>query len=107
MSKGGFRFPWFPIAGSFRTQVPAPVTVQAVQAARHGNIFIDTSSAMNMTPGLIEWGAKEVGAERLLYGTDSPCYFAPMPRARIDHADLSLQEKQLILRENAIRLFQL
>ncbi len=69
--------------------------------------LIDTSSAMNMTPGLVEWGAKEVGAERLLYGSDSPCYFAPMQRARIDHAELSLTEKQLILRDNAIRLFQL
>ncbi len=81
--------------------------VRAVQAARHGNVFIDTSSAMSLRPRLIEWAVGEIGAERLLYGTDSPLYFAPMQRARIDYAELSLQEKQLILRENAVKLFQL
>ncbi len=80
--------------------------VRAAQSCRHANVFIDTSSAMNIRPMLIEWAAGEIGAERLLYGTDSPLYFAPMQRARIDHADLSLQEKQSILRENAAKLFQ-
>lgn len=80
--------------------------VRAIQAGRRGNIYTDTSSAKSIMSNLIEWAAGEVGAERLLYGTDSPLYFAPMQRARIDHADLNDQHKRLILCGNAERLFR-
>jgi len=78
--------------------------VRAIEAAKNGNIFTDTSSAANMTSGLIEWAVGRIGAERMLYGTDSPLYFAPMQRARIDHAEISDHDKQLILHDNAARL---
>src|SRR5438067_888502 len=81
--------------------------VRAIQQSRHGNVFADTSSTRSITPNLIEWAVREIGAERVLYGTDSPLYFAPMQRARIDHADLSDHDKRLILCDNAIRLFGL
>lgn len=81
--------------------------VRAVQASKHDNIFVDTSSAQNIMPRLIEWGVREVGAERILYGTDSPLYFAPMQRARINSADIGDQEKRLILHDNAARLLGL
>jgi predicted TIM-barrel fold metal-dependent hydrolase len=81
--------------------------VRALERSKHGNVFADTSSARSITPGLIEWAVRTVGADRILYGTDSPLYFAPMQRARIDHADLSDDEKRLILRDNAMRLFRL
>lgn len=81
--------------------------VRAILAARHGNIWTDTSSAMSMTPGLLEWAVGEVGPTRVLFGTDSPCYFAPMQRARIDAADLDEATKRCILRENALALFRL
>lgn len=78
--------------------------VRAIQRSRHGNIYADTSSSKSLTPNLIEWAVGEVGADKILYGTDSPLYFAPMMRARIDAADLRDAEKSLILRENAKRL---
>ena len=81
--------------------------VRAIQMARHGTMFTDTSSARSILPGLIEWAVREIGAEHVLYGTDSPLYFAPSQRARIDHADLTTAEKQAILRENAIRILDL
>jgi predicted TIM-barrel fold metal-dependent hydrolase len=81
--------------------------VRAIQQSRHGNVFTDTSSARSITPRLIEWGVREIGAERILYGTDTPLYFAPMQRARIDHADLGDRERRLILRDNAVRLLGL
>jgi predicted TIM-barrel fold metal-dependent hydrolase len=81
--------------------------VRAIQQSRHGNVFVDTSSARSITPNLIEWAVREVGAERILYGTDTPLYFAPMQRARIDHADLGERERRLILRDNAVRLLGL
>ncbi len=55
-------------------------------------------------PGQIEWAVKEVGAEKVLFGTDTPLYFSPMQRARIDNAEISDEEKILILRNNAIIL---
>ena len=78
--------------------------VRAIQAAKHGNIFTDTSSSRSLIPGLIEWAVDEVGPEHILFGTDSPLYFAPAQRARIDQADLSEPQKRMILRENAERL---
>jgi uncharacterized protein len=78
--------------------------VRAIQAARHGNVYADTSSAQSLLPGLIEWAVGEVGAERIVYGTDTPLYFAPSQRARIDHADLSDEQKRLILWGNAKRI---
>ncbi len=79
--------------------------VRAIQQCRHGNIFTDTSSAKSITPNLIEWAVREVGADKILYGTDSPLYFAPMQRARIDCASLDDTDKKMILRDNALRLF--
>lgn len=81
--------------------------VRAVQAARHGNLYADTSSARSIMPGLIEWAVAEVGADRVLYGTDTPLYSAPMQRARIDHADITDEQKLRILRTNAIDLLPL
>lgn len=78
--------------------------VRAIQASRHGNVYADTSSGQSLLPGLIEWAVAEVGAERILFGTDTPLYFAPSQRARIDHADLSDEQKRMILRDNARRI---
>ena len=80
--------------------------VRAIQKSKHGNMFTDTSSASNIMPMQIEWGVKEIGAERVLYGTDTPLYFAPMQRARIDNAEISDEEKKIILRDNALKLLK-
>ncbi|MCK5157505.1 MAG: amidohydrolase family protein, partial [Spirochaetales bacterium] len=81
--------------------------VRAIQAGKHGNIFVDTSSSLSLTSGIIEWAVKEIGSDRILYGTDSPLYFAPMQRARIDNAEISYTEKQQILYDNAAKLLGL
>ena len=81
--------------------------VRAIQASKHGNLFVDTSSAKNVYPGLIEWAVKEIGTEKILYGTDSPCYLAPMQRARIDFADITDNQKHQILRDNALSILGL
>ena len=79
--------------------------VRAIQQSRHGNVLADTSSARSITPGLIEWAVREVGIDRVLFGTDTPLYHTAIQRGRIDHADLSLDAKRKILRDNALRLF--
>jgi predicted TIM-barrel fold metal-dependent hydrolase len=80
--------------------------VRAIQQSKLGNLFVDTSSARSITPNLIEWAVREIGVERILFGTDSPLYHASMQRIRIDHADLGDREKRLILRENALGLLK-
>ena len=81
--------------------------VRAIQESTAGNVYVDTSSARSIMPGLVEWAVSEIGAERILYGTDTPLYSASMQRARIDLADVTDEQKRLILRENAISLLEL
>lgn len=81
--------------------------VRGIQQSRHGNVSADTSSARSITPKLIEWAVSEVGAERILFGTDAPLYFTAMQRIRIDQAELSDAQKKMILCENAERVFNL
>lgn len=78
--------------------------VRAIQDSRHGNVFVDTSSARSMIPGLLEWAVREIGADRILFGTDAPLYSTAMQRARIDFADISVEDKRKILCDNAARL---
>ena len=79
--------------------------VRAILKSKRGNVFVDTSSARNVQSGLVEWAVREIGADKMLFGTDSPVYFAPMQRARIDYADVSMADKRKILCENAEKLF--
>ena len=81
--------------------------VRAIQESRHGNVYVDTSSARSIMPGLIEWAVREVGAEHILFGTDTPLYSTAMQRARIDSAEISDSDKRRILCENAERMFGL
>jgi predicted TIM-barrel fold metal-dependent hydrolase len=87
------------------TGTSVDLQVRAIQACKHGNVLVDTSSMRSIMPGLIEWAVGEVGADRVLYGSDTPLYFAPSQRARIDRAELADVEKEMILRDNAERLF--
>jgi predicted TIM-barrel fold metal-dependent hydrolase len=80
--------------------------VRAIQKSKYGNILTDTSSATNIIPRQIEWGVKELGAEKILFRTDTPLYFAPMQRSRIDHAEIGDEEKKQILRDNALKLLK-
>ena len=79
--------------------------VQAVQQSTQGNVFTDTSSARSLLPGLVEWAVSEIGAEKILFGTDTPLYHTAMQRSRIDQAQISVANKERILRENAIGLW--
>jgi predicted TIM-barrel fold metal-dependent hydrolase len=79
--------------------------VRAIARSRHGNIYADTSSGRSIFPNLIEWAVRHVGADRLLFGSDTPLYHTAMMRARIDFADIAPRDKTLILRGNALCLF--
>ena len=82
-------------AGSYERQV------RAIQQCRAGNVWVDTSSAMSMHAGLIEWAVSEVGAERLVFGSDPPLYAVASQKARIEFAEIPEPDKRKILWENA------
>ncbi len=79
--------------------------VRGVLKSQHGNVVADTSSARSITPKLIEWAVKQIGVDKVLFGTDTPLYQTSMQRNRIDCADLTDAEKAAILHQNAERLF--
>ena len=87
---------WFPRASGLR-----------VATCQREHLFIDTSSARCILTSLLEWAVKEMGMNRILYGTDTPVYYAPMQWARVVCTDLSVEAKRKILRENAFDLFDL
>ena len=78
--------------------------VYALKFSNAGNVYIDTSSAASLKSGLIEWAAAEIGANRLLFGSDSPIYFSPSQKARVEHAEIDDGAKRAILFDNAARL---
>lgn len=81
--------------------------VRAISKSKSANVYADTSSASSIIANLIEWAVSEVGADRVLFGTDAPLYSTAMQRVRIDQANLGDAQKRLILRENALRLLRI
>jgi len=80
--------------------------VTAIQKSKSVNLYTDTSNFQILFPNILEWGVKEIGAERILFGTDCPLYFSPMIRARVDKAEISDEDKEKILYRNAVNLFK-
>jgi len=78
--------------------------VYALKRAKKNNVYIDTSSAKSINSGLIEWAVSEVGAKRILFGTDAPLYFTASQKARIEYAEIDEEAKQTILFRNAAQL---
>lgn len=75
------------------------VCKKAIKASRdYPNIFFDTSGIT--TPYIIEFAVQEIGAERILFGSDAPwCSFRAMCYTVMD-ANISEEDKQKILGEN-------
>lgn len=81
--------------------------VRAIQASQNGNVYTDTSSGRSVMSGLIEWAVSEIGSDRILFGTDTPLYFAAMQRMRIEMAEIPEKDRLKILSENARHLLKL
>ena len=77
--------------------------VDAIEFAKHGNVYVDTSGINSSRNAVIEYTVERVGSERILFGTDT--YAAGFQRGRIDYALISDEDKVNILRDNALRLF--
>jgi predicted TIM-barrel fold metal-dependent hydrolase len=79
---------------------------QAIAAAQaHPNVYLETCSTFR-TPGVIEQLVNEVGADRVLFGSDMPLMDPRAQLGKIITARISDEAKRLILGENARRLLR-
>ncbi len=70
------------------------------------NVWVDTSGSQPFS-GIIEYAVKELGPERILYGSDIPGRDFSSQLGRIYGAKIKEKEKRLILGENAKKLLGL
>ncbi|NKB70652.1 MAG: amidohydrolase family protein [Candidatus Latescibacteria bacterium] len=84
-----------------------PYRSQAIDAAqRHANFYLETCSTFR-TPGVIEELVQKAGADRVLFGSDTPL-MDPRPQlGKIVTAAISDEAKRLVLGGNAQRLLGL
>jgi predicted TIM-barrel fold metal-dependent hydrolase len=84
-----------------------PQRSQAIAAAaRWPNVYIETCSTYRQ-PNVIEQYVAGAGAEKILYGSDMPLMDPRCQIGKIITADLSDEQKKLILGGNAMRLLTL
>lgn len=81
--------------------------VKAYHAAKpYPNLFFDVSG-FDPERGAVEMGVQILGAERILFGSDAPGRNYAAQVAKVQCADISERDKDLILSGNAIRLLGL
>ena len=77
--------------------------VDAVEFSKQKNVYTDTSGIASSNNLMVEYAYSRIGADRILFGTDT--YSAAFQRGRIEFALIPKEDKQKILRDNAVRLF--
>jgi predicted TIM-barrel fold metal-dependent hydrolase len=75
-------------------------------AVRHAHLYLDTASSQ-IDNGMIEHAVRQLGAEKILFGTDMPLLDPWVQRAKIEGADIPDEAKQAILGGNLQRLLGL
>jgi predicted TIM-barrel fold metal-dependent hydrolase len=75
-------------------------------AKQYPNVRVDTPGDCHAYR-LIEWLVAQVGVERILFGNDMNWIDPRTHLGRVYDADITLEEKRLILGENACRLYKL
>lgn len=73
-------------------------------AKRRSNVFLEPCASM-ARHGVVEYFVREVGPERVLYGSDSPFYASTQQIGRVALARISEKDKRRILGLNAARIF--
>ena len=77
--------------------------VEAVLAAKHGNIYLDTSGGDSNRNSIIEYAVSRIGSEKIYFGTDT--YASGFQYGRIFFSAISDEDKKNILYKNALRDF--
>lgn len=77
--------------------------ISTIEQAKHGNVYTDVATVSSLKNRGLENAVARIGSERILFGTDT--YAAGAIRGRIEYALISENDKENILRNNALRLF--
>jgi predicted TIM-barrel fold metal-dependent hydrolase len=81
--------------------------VKAFQAAKpYPNLYFDVSG-FDPERGIVEYAVKVLGAERVLFGSDAPGRAYAAQLAKVQFADISAPDIEMILWENTTRLLNL
>jgi uncharacterized protein len=78
--------------------------IDAIQDCRTGNLYTDMGTARAIRTGIIAQMVHAIGAERILFGTDSPLYEPMAFPALLAAAAISEDEREQIAHRNAERL---
>jgi predicted TIM-barrel fold metal-dependent hydrolase len=78
--------------------------IDAFQDCRTHNLYTDMGTARAIRTGIIAQMVRGIGADRILFGTDSPLYEPAAFPALLAVADISAEERELIAHGNAERL---
>jgi len=78
----------------------------AALARAHANVYLDLAGD-SYALGLVEYLVEQVGAERILYGSDLTWIDPRTQLGMILDAEIATTDKAKILRHNAVRLFEL
>ena len=81
--------------------------VEAIERSRNANLWVDTSSSRSIFAGIIEWAVERIGHDRILFGSDTPLYWAGAHKGRIETAEIDDTAKEAILWKNAAELLGL
>jgi hypothetical protein len=88
-------------AGAFGQTLEA---MDAIQDCASGNLYTDMGTARAIRTGIIAQMARGIGADKILFGTDSPLYEPMAFPALLAAADITEEERELIAHKNAERL---
>ena len=79
----------------------------AIEMARvHPNVYLETAQS-DTSYGQIELAVKELGPERIVFGTDSPLLDPAVQKAKVTAADINSRAKDLILGPNMARILNI
>jgi uncharacterized protein len=96
-------FPDIPIVMAHMGFVDVIFNDAAIDMARRcPNIYLETCGVS--AEGKVTQAVKEIGAHRVLYGSDIPFHDPAFDMARIEYARITPEEKKLIMGENAKKL---
>jgi hypothetical protein len=80
---------------------------RGIKAAKPAsNLLVDTSGTI-IECGMIEAAVKELGAERVVFGSDAPGLELAVPFAKVMGAEIGEREKRLVMGENMQRMLGL
>ena len=96
-------FPEVPVVMAHMGFVDVIYNDAAIDMARRcPNIYLETCGVS--AEGKVTQTVKEIGAHRVLYGSDMPFHDPAFDMARIEYAKISDDEKKLVMGENAKKL---